>query len=83
MSMVAEEKYKHVGETKACEDHDHDLVQELSKRLKTVWRMDQYMANAEDKPEIRGFWDDLKQQELNNIGRLKGLIANEVQTGCF
>ena len=45
--------------------------------------MDQYVANAADKPDIKGFWVQLKQQELQNVDRLKALVSNEVREGCF
>ena len=42
---------EHIGETCGAANHDHDLVQELSKRLDGLWRFDQCIANAEGKPE--------------------------------
>jgi hypothetical protein len=47
MATAAQKQYERVGATKGCADHDRDLVQELGKRLNSVWRMDQYLANAE------------------------------------
>ncbi len=74
---------QHLGETRGIADHDHDLVHELSKRIDSLWRYDQYIANAEWRDEIRGFWEDVKSQEQQNIQRLKQLIAQEVQNDCF
>lgn len=83
MSLAGEQELKHIGETSGIADHDHDLVHELSKRLDSLWRYDQYIANAEWRDDIRGFWENVKAQEQQNIRQLKELIAQEVQSGCF
>ena len=74
---------EHVGKTHGAEDHDHDLIQDLSKRLDALWRYDQYIANANGKPKIQECWRHLKSQEQENIRTLKELIADEVKHGCF
>ncbi len=74
---------EHVGKTKGIENHDHDLIQELSKRLDALWRYDQYESNAQGKPKIQECWRVLKQQEQENVNKLKALIAEEVKSGCF
>jgi protoheme ferro-lyase len=81
--MMAEQEYTHIGETHGAADHDHDLIHELSKRLDAVWRFDQYIANADGKPDIQHFWRELKQQECRNVDRLKELVAHEVEAKCF
>jgi len=83
MALTAEREFQHVGETRGCADHDHDLVHELSQRLDALWRYDQYIANAEWRDNLRHFWEGVKQQEQQNVQRLKELIAEEVQSGCF
>lgn len=83
MQQSADREYAHIGETHGIEDHDHDLVHELSKRLDAVWRMDQYIANADGKPLIQQFWRQLKQEERKTVDRLKQLIADEVKCNCF
>ena len=83
MSLVAEKEMEHIGETKGIEDHDHDLVHDLNKRLDSLWRYDQYIANAGNKQELQKFWKDMKQQEEQNVSRLKELIAKEVRDNCF
>lgn len=83
MTLAAEKELQHIGESCGCADHDHDLVHELSKRLDTLWRCDQYIANAGDKQQLVGFWQDVKQQEQQTIHRLKQLIAEEIHDGCF
>jgi hypothetical protein len=81
--MTATEQMEHIGDTRAIADHDHDLIHELSKRLDGVWRYDQYIANAEDRPELQDFWRSLKKQDQQNVTRLKELVKNELDKGCF
>lgn len=83
MTLAAEQELKHVGETRGCADHDHDLVHELSRRLDALWRYDQYIANARERENLRQFWQDAKEQEQTNIERIKQLIAEEVRNDCF
>jgi hypothetical protein len=83
MALAAEKELKHIGETCGCPDHDHDLIHDLSKRLDALWRYDQYIANAERKPQLQELWRDLKRQELENVNRVKQLIAEEIKQGCF
>jgi hypothetical protein len=74
---------EHIGKTQGVEDHDHDLIQDLSKRLDGLWRYDQYIANANGKPKVQECWRHFKDQEQENIRTLKGLIAEEIKQGCF
>ncbi|MEZ6097813.1 MAG: hypothetical protein R3E01_02465 [Pirellulaceae bacterium] len=82
MTLAAEQELKHVGESQGCANHDHDLVHELSRRLDALWRYDQYIANAEGHENATQFWNDVKNQEQENIQRLRGLIAEEVRNDC-
>lgn len=83
MKLAAEKEMVHIGESRGCADHDHDLVHELSKRLDALWRLDQYVANADGHPDLQDFWRNLKSQETRNITRLKELIGKEIEQGCF
>ncbi len=83
MTLAAERELEHVGETSGCSDHDHDLIHELSRRLDSLWRYDQYIANAEWRDELRQFWMDAKALEQQAIQRLKELIKQEVRNECF
>jgi protoheme ferro-lyase len=83
MTLAAEKEYAHIGETAGCRDHDHDVIHELSRRLDALWRFDQYIANAEAKPELEKFWREMKSQESESIRRLKEIVKQEVQTDCF
>jgi hypothetical protein len=66
-----------------CADHDHDLIQDLSKRLDSLWRYDQYIANADGKAPIQALWRKLKKQEQDNVKEIKNLIAEEIKAKCF
>ena len=81
--QATQEHEAHIGETKAIANHDHDLVHELSKRLDGVWRYDQYIANAADNSELQSLWKQLKQQDQQNVERLKALIRQEIENDCF
>ncbi|MEX0704100.1 MAG: hypothetical protein WD069_18510 [Planctomycetales bacterium] len=83
MALAAEKEYAHIGETSGCADHDHDLVHELSKRLDAIWRYDQYIANAEGRAELQKFWREMKKQETSNVKKLKELVKQEIEQGCF
>jgi len=74
---------EHVGETAGMQDHDRDLVKELAKRLDTLWRCDQYIANARGHEPLVEFWRDIKKQEDQNIDRLRSLIRGEIKQDCF
>jgi len=83
MTLAAEKEMEHIGETCGCADHDHDLIHDMSKRLDALWRYDQYIANADGKPELQELWRDLKRQEVANIHRVKEMIAEEIRQNCF
>lgn len=83
MSMVAEREMSQIGKTKGARNHDHDLVHELSKRLDAVWRFDQYIANAEKDEQLQAFWHELKDQEQDNVRRLKKIVAEHCAKDCF
>jgi hypothetical protein len=83
MTLAAERELEHLGETCGCADHDHDLIHELSRRLDSLWRYDQYIANCDWRDNLKQFWTDLKAQEEQNIQRLKQLLKEEIQNDCF
>lgn len=83
MTLAAEKEYKHIGETSGCQDHDHDLIHELSRRLDALWRYDQYIANADGHFALQEFWRRLKQQESESVTRMKELVKEEIERECF
>jgi len=80
---VQTETVEHIGETKGIENHDHDLIHELSKRLDALWRYDQRIANADGHPALQDLWRELKRQDQENVNRMKTLVAEEINKGCF
>jgi len=83
MSLSAEQEFQHIGESCGCADHDHDLVHELSRRLDSLWRYDQYIANADWRDSLKQFWQEMKEQEVRNVERLKAMLQEEIHNGCF
>lgn len=70
MATATQQGTEHMGKTQGAENHDHDLVQDLSKRLDALWRYDQYIVNAEGKPKLQECWRSPKQQEQENANKL-------------
>ncbi len=83
MTLASEKELEHLGETQGCKDHDHDLIQDLSRRLDELWRYDQYIANADGKPALQELWRRLKRQDQETVQEMKKLIAQEIKQGCF
>jgi hypothetical protein len=83
MTLAAEKELEHIGETCGIADHDHDLIHDLSKRLDALWRYDQYIANAATRPALQNLWRDLKNQEIDNVQRMKQVIIDEIRQNCF
>ncbi len=83
MTLAAEKEIAHMGETHVMQDHDYDLVVELTRRLEGMWRYDQRIANASGQADLQTFWRDLKKQDLANIQRLRDLVCRQVKAGCF
>jgi hypothetical protein len=83
MAMSTDKEYEHLGETRGIEDHDHDLIHELSRRLDCLWRYDQYIANAVEQPELQVFWRTTKLNEQQAIQQLKKHVAEHVKNNCF
>src|SRR5256714_10595456 len=83
MSMTTDKEYEHLGESRGLEDHDHDLIHDLSRRLDCLWRYDQYISNANGRDDLQGYWRTGKAQEQANIQQLQRLIKQHIQSNCF
>lgn len=83
MTTTIEECTKCVGETAGMNNHDRDLVHELSRRLDCLWRCDQFIENAEGHEELVAFWKSVKNQEQDNIDRMRALVRKEIEADCF
>ena len=64
-------------------DHTSDLLHDLGRRLDSVWRYDQYIANSDGQHDLQRFWREVKAQEKQIIDHLKKLVTQQVQNGCF
>ncbi|MHC4990704.1 MAG: hypothetical protein ACYTGC_06950 [Planctomycetota bacterium] len=82
-TAVATKPFAKIGATRACQDHDRDLVHELDHKLDAIWRYDQYVANAKGHDDLEKFWKELKKQDEQNVRLLKGFIADEIKKECF
>lgn len=77
MLLPAEIELAHLGET--ASRADHDLIHELSRRLDSLPRYDQYISNAQQHEVLRQFWCNMKSQEVQTIQLLKELLAEEMR----
>lgn len=66
----------HVGDQ--CSAVDHDLIGELSRRLDSLVRYDQYIANAPAGSRLKEFWCTMKAQEQQNIQCMKELLSEQL-----
>ena len=82
MIGTAEKCLEHVGETRGSTDTVHDLVQTMSRCLNGLWRYDQYIVNAEGRPEIQDFWRKFKKQEQTSVKKMKELLCTELSQEC-
>lgn len=80
---MSEKSYGAIGQTQGIKNHDHDMIHELSERLDSLWRYDQYIKNAKGNKSLENFWEKVKKQERSNITSLKRLIGEHVRKKCF
>lgn len=83
MNIASEQEIQHIGETQGSPNHDHDMLQELNRRLDSIWRYDQYIANAEADEGLQDLWRRCKEQDLQMVKDLKDKVAEHVSKGCF
>jgi hypothetical protein len=81
--MTAVKKQVEAMGSNVCANHDYDLVHDLKHRLDAIWHYDQHIANARGHEKIQQYWMGVKQQDEDNIKRLKSLIGDEISRGCF
>ena len=83
MARTIERECDRSAVARGIEDDDQDLFDDLSRRLDSLWRYDQYIANAVGRPELQEFWRVAKSQEQRNIDLLRKLIKQHVQCNGF
>jgi hypothetical protein len=82
MSMAIDKQVEPINATRGIANHDYDMIYELGKRLDSLWKFDQYIANAEGDEQLQNFWSQLKIQEADNISQLKKLVALHAARNC-
>jgi len=65
----------------ATPNHHHNLIQQISELMDSVWRYDQYKQDAPDCKECNELWDTLRARHEEDIALLKKHIAEHVKTG--
>ena len=43
-SETYQKEIAHLGESRGVEDHDHDMIHDLSRRLDALWRYDHILS---------------------------------------
>ncbi len=79
MSITTELVFERLERTREVTAHDHNLIQDLGRRLGCLWEFDRYLANADGRPDVQEFWRDAKSQEQRTIDQLKRLIKQHIQ----
>lgn len=77
MMFPGEKECSHLGDESTRVDHD--LIHELSRRLDSLSRFDQYISNAQQHPTLKDFWCNMRRQEHQNIQLLKEMLAEEMR----
>lgn len=78
-----EKAVEHLGESRVMQNHDHDMVHEMSRKLDALWRYDQYIANAGSHLDLRALWQRMKEQDMENVAELRQLMRNHIEHNCF
>jgi hypothetical protein len=60
-----------------------DLLHDLSRRLDSFWRYDQYISNCDGEASLKDYWRDIQGQEQANIQALKALLRQRALSGHF
>lgn len=63
-------------------NHHHNLVQQLSELMDSVWRYDRYYKeDSKDCPQCVALWESLHKRHEEDINNLKKHIADHVRQG--
>lgn len=76
-------QWEQFEESQGCADQDHFLVYEIRRRLDALWRYDQFMVNAEGRPELQACWRDFKAHGMESVARLKALMQERDPAGLL
>lgn len=64
-------------------DHNHDLVQQLSEISDSLWRLDDYVKNAEGCDHCSDMWNELRKDYEKHSTMLTNEIARHVKEERF
>ena len=62
-------------------NHHHNLIQQLSELMDSVWRYDTYSGDAASCEECQALWGKLKERHNEDIAMLKKHIADHAKGG--
>jgi hypothetical protein len=74
-----------IGESRGMSNHSHDLIHELSIRLDSQWRYNQFIENAQamNMPEAVRMFERFKREGQQAINELRDHIALMAREGTF
>lgn len=66
-------------------NYNHDLVQQLSEKLDSIWRYNDYIKNAESDGcnHCVELWKQLKAQDEKLVGMIRDEVKSHVEENKF
>jgi len=62
-------------------NHHHNLIQQASELMDSVWRYEQYKKDSADCEDCRKLWDTLHERHAADVEILKKHIGEHAQSG--
>lgn len=64
-------------------DHNHDLIHQMSETSDALWRMDEYIKNAEGCESCKALWSLMKADLERHVGALKSEVEVHIREARF
>lgn len=64
-------------------NNDHDLIHQLSEKLDSLWRYDEYIKNAKDCKECKKLWEECRKKDMELIEAIKEEVKRHIKSGMF
>ena len=64
-------------------DYNHDLIHQLSETSDSVWRVEDYIKNAEGCDVCREIWEEIKGDYEKHVEMLRAEIERHAKEGSF
>jgi len=64
-------------------DHNHDLIHQMSESSDSLWRMEEYMKNAEGCDKCQAIWQKMKDDFSVHTEMIREEIERHVKEGRF